>query len=109
MIIEVISQICYQCFAPIERRPTMIQIHAKLAELNCKYQAAKFSRCMEHNIDLQKTLLYLNSKITFQTYPEVMYIIRFQNFKLFKQEYLSLLDHEEVEPEDFCKNLEMLF
>ena len=37
VIIEVISQICYQCFAPIERRPTMIQIHSKLAELNCKY------------------------------------------------------------------------
>lgn len=42
----------------------MIQIHAKLTELNCKYQAAKFSRYMEHNTDLQKALLLLNSQIT---------------------------------------------
>ena len=84
----------------------MSQIYTKLSELNCKYQAAKFSRFMEHNIDLQKTLLSINSKTTYDTYPEVMYLIRFQNFKLFKQEYIKLLDRESIELEEFRKGTE---
>ncbi|CAL6040960.1 Kinase [Hexamita inflata] len=92
VMVDVAAQISFQCFATVDKRPTMNQIAEKLSELNCKYHATKLQKYFVTNQNLYQSLLQCIKKLSMKNPLHLNFILKLNYFKHYKQEYLDILD-----------------